>query len=160
MTLSRCVWRCFGLAAAHGRPGYNQICSGILLCLPRQQKQPRSWRISHGEGYIISSTLSTSSGELLPLSDWCTADSRRIGVEEGWKALYKGLGPSLVGIIPARSVFYLSKGRADRQSYQFLLLPHGEGVPCRQVPKCASGESRANGRGQSSGSPRCCCRSW
>ncbi|WWD21583.1 hypothetical protein CI109_106069 [Kwoniella shandongensis] len=32
---------------------------------------------------------------------------RRIGVEEGWKALYKGLGPSLVGIIPARAInFY------------------------------------------------------
>lgn len=29
---------------------------------------------------------------------------RRIGVEEGWRALYKGLGPSLVGIIPARYV--------------------------------------------------------
>jgi solute carrier family 25 protein 33/36 len=28
-------------------------------------------------------------------------------VEEGWKALYKGLGPSLVGIIPARSVEFL-----------------------------------------------------
>lgn len=27
---------------------------------------------------------------------------KRIGVEEGWRALYKGLGPSLVGIIPAR----------------------------------------------------------
>ncbi|GFZ47833.1 Uncharacterized mitochondrial carrier [Saitozyma sp. JCM 24511] len=32
---------------------------------------------------------------------------RRIGVEEGWRALYKGLGPSLVGIIPARAInFY------------------------------------------------------
>lgn len=32
---------------------------------------------------------------------------RRIGVEEGWRALYKGLGPSLVGIIPARALnFY------------------------------------------------------
>lgn len=30
--------------------------------------------------------------------------TRRIGVEEGWRALYKGLGPSLVGIIPARYV--------------------------------------------------------
>jgi solute carrier family 25 protein 33/36 len=27
---------------------------------------------------------------------------RRIQVEEGWRALYKGLGPSLGGIIPAR----------------------------------------------------------
>lgn len=27
---------------------------------------------------------------------------RRIGIEEGWRALYKGLGPSLTGIIPAR----------------------------------------------------------
>ena len=27
---------------------------------------------------------------------------RRIGVEEGWRALYKGLGATLVGIIPAR----------------------------------------------------------
>ncbi|OXB37522.1 hypothetical protein LQV05_003417 [Cryptococcus neoformans] len=32
---------------------------------------------------------------------------KRIGVEEGWRALYKGLGPSLVGIIPARAInFY------------------------------------------------------
>ncbi|KAL1406993.1 Pyrimidine nucleotide transporter, mitochondrial [Vanrija albida] len=32
---------------------------------------------------------------------------RRIQVEEGWRALYKGLGPSLVGIIPARAInFY------------------------------------------------------
>lgn len=31
-----------------------------------------------------------------------TADSRRVQVEEGWRALYKGLGPSLGGIIPAR----------------------------------------------------------
>ncbi|KAK4686514.1 solute carrier family 25, member 33/36, partial [Tremellales sp. Uapishka_1] len=32
---------------------------------------------------------------------------RKIHVEEGWKALYKGLGPSLVGIIPARAInFY------------------------------------------------------
>ncbi|KAL7419388.1 Pyrimidine nucleotide transporter, mitochondrial [Cryptotrichosporon argae] len=32
---------------------------------------------------------------------------RRISVEEGWRALYKGLGPSLVGIIPARAInFY------------------------------------------------------
>ncbi|CAD6576100.1 MAG: hypothetical protein TREMPRED_001578 [Tremellales sp. Tagirdzhanova-0007] len=32
---------------------------------------------------------------------------RQIGVEEGWRALYKGLGPSLVGIIPARAInFY------------------------------------------------------
>lgn len=29
---------------------------------------------------------------------------RRIGVEEGWRALFKGLGPTLVGIIPARYV--------------------------------------------------------
>ena len=37
---------------------------------------------------------------------WAFVDTvvliRRIGVEEGWRALYKGLGPSLVGIIPAR----------------------------------------------------------
>jgi solute carrier family 25 protein 33/36 len=32
----------------------------------------------------------------------CADQRRRIGVEEGWRALYKGLGPSLVGIIPAR----------------------------------------------------------
>ncbi|BEJ12065.1 hypothetical protein CspHIS471_0205250 [Cutaneotrichosporon sp. HIS471] len=32
---------------------------------------------------------------------------RRIQVEEGWRALYKGLGPSLGGIIPARAInFY------------------------------------------------------
>ncbi|EKD00808.1 carrier protein rim2 [Trichosporon asahii var. asahii CBS 8904] len=32
---------------------------------------------------------------------------KRIGVDEGWRALYKGLGPSLVGIIPARAInFY------------------------------------------------------
>lgn len=32
---------------------------------------------------------------------------RRIGVEEGWRALFKGLGPTLVGIIPARAInFY------------------------------------------------------
>ncbi|WVR04732.1 hypothetical protein IAU60_001743 [Kwoniella sp. DSM 27419] len=44
---------------------------------------------------------------------------RRIGVEEGWKALYKGLGPSLVGIIPARAInFYFyptSKAYLARQ---------------------------------------------
>ena len=34
--------------------------------------------------------------------------NRRIGVEEGWRALFKGLGPTLVGIIPARYVTTLS----------------------------------------------------
>ncbi|ORX33966.1 putative mitochondrial carrier protein rim2 [Kockovaella imperatae] len=51
-------------------------------------------------------TVKRSSGGLYQFVDTILL-IRRIGVEEGWRALYKGLGPALVGIIPARAInFY------------------------------------------------------
>ncbi|KAG9304062.1 hypothetical protein G9A89_005972 [Geosiphon pyriformis] len=33
---------------------------------------------------------------------------------EGWKALFKGLGPNLVGVIPARSIYFFTYGNGKR----------------------------------------------
>eukprot|EP00094_Tigriopus_californicus_P013303 TCALIF_12865-PA protein Name:"Similar to slc25a36a Solute carrier family 25 member 36-A (Danio rerio)" AED:0.19 eAED:0.19 QI:234/0.42/0.62/0.87/0.85/0.75/8/860/345 len=63
--------------------------------------------------HSISTTTTTTPGggahsgkEPVPL--------RYIKRTEGWTGLYRGLGPNLVGVIPARSIYFYSYNRAKR----------------------------------------------
>lgn len=45
-----------------------------------------------------------------------------VGKQEGWRALFKGLGPNLVGVIPARSINFYVYGNGKR-----LISEYGNG---------------------------------
>lgn len=46
---------------------------------------------------------------------------------EGWRALFKGLGPNLVGVVPARAINFYVYGNGKRIISQYL--NHGEEAP-------------------------------
>lgn len=54
----------------------------------------------------------------LHVDDWMTLDSccRHIVEREGVRALFKGLGPNLVGVAPSRAIYFC----AYSQSKEFL----------------------------------------
>ncbi|KAG8160995.1 hypothetical protein KVR01_009259 [Diaporthe batatas] len=47
--------------------------------------------------------------------------------QEGWRALFKGLGPNLVGVIPARSINFYVYGNGKRLVSEYL--NHGQEAP-------------------------------
>jgi solute carrier family 25 protein 33/36 len=76
------------------------------------QSQLRSLRASHPLPPSSSITSATRTalmhfGETLQIL-------RSIHVHEGWRALFKGLGPNLVGVVPARAINFSVYGNGKR----------------------------------------------
>ncbi len=57
---------------------------------------------------------------------------------EGWRALFKGLGPNLIGVVPARSCNFYVYGTGKRVYSRLLTGEGGEGVSEKPVVHLAS----------------------
>lgn len=83
------------------------------------QSQLRALRASHAapsSAYQPSSTsslLSLTRSASLHLSETLQI-LRSIHVHEGWRALFKGLGPNLTGVVPARAINFYVYGNGKR----------------------------------------------
>lgn len=54
---------------------------------------------------------------------------RSIHVHEGWRALFKGLGPNLIGVVPARSINFYVYGNGKRIMSEYFEYPELENTP-------------------------------
>lgn len=77
------------------------------------QAQLRSLRASHPAPPSASSLVSLSRSAAMHLRETFQI-LYSIHVHEGWRALFKGLGPNLVGVVPARAINFYVYGNGKR----------------------------------------------
>ena len=77
------------------------------------QAQLEALRASHPTPRPSSSIASLPRTALLHFSETFQI-LRSIHVHEGWRALFKGLGPNLIGVVPARAINFFVYGNGKR----------------------------------------------
>lgn len=77
------------------------------------QTQLHSLRAAHPLPQTSSSVLSISRSAMIHLNETVQI-LRSIHVHEGWRALFKGLGPNLTGVVPARAINFYAYGNGKR----------------------------------------------
>lgn len=77
------------------------------------QQQLRSLRAAHPPPQSASPLLALPRSALQHFSETFQI-LRSIYVHEGWRALFKGLGPNLVGVVPARAINFYVYGNGKR----------------------------------------------
>ncbi|KAL1968053.1 hypothetical protein VTN77DRAFT_2183 [Rasamsonia byssochlamydoides] len=77
------------------------------------QAQLRSLRAAHALPQNRSPLIAIPRSALLHFSETFQI-LRSIYVHEGWRALFKGLGPNLVGVVPARAINFYVYGNGKR----------------------------------------------
>ncbi|OJJ43482.1 hypothetical protein ASPZODRAFT_74525 [Penicilliopsis zonata CBS 506.65] len=77
------------------------------------QAQLRTLRASHPLPASSSPLLSLPRSALMHFQETIQI-LRSIHVHEGWRALFKGLGPNLVGVVPARAINFYVYGNGKR----------------------------------------------
>ncbi|KAE8150495.1 mitochondrial carrier domain-containing protein [Aspergillus avenaceus] len=78
------------------------------------QSQLRSLRAAHPAPPPSSSSLTSLSRSALMHFSETFQILRSIHVHEGWRALFKGLGPNLIGVVPARAINFYVYGNGKR----------------------------------------------
>lgn len=77
------------------------------------QAQLRSLRAAHPLPATSSSILALPRSAMVHFSETMQI-LRSIHVHEGWRALFKGLGPNLTGVVPARAINFYVYGNGKR----------------------------------------------
>lgn len=77
------------------------------------QAQLRSLRAAHALPQSASPLIALPRSALLHFSETFQI-LRSIYVHEGWRALFKGLGPNLIGVVPARAINFYVYGNGKR----------------------------------------------
>lgn len=91
------------------------------------QAQLQSLRAAHPHPPSTSFTSATRSA-FMHFSETIQI-LRSIHVHEGWRALFKGLGPNLIGVIPARAINFSVYGNGKRIIGEYAGYSHTDETP-------------------------------
>ncbi|KAJ5820365.1 hypothetical protein N7474_005956 [Penicillium riverlandense] len=92
------------------------------------QAQLQALRASHPPVPTSSSVVSLTRSAAMHFSETFQI-LRSIHVHEGWRALFKGLGPNLIGVVPARAINFYVYGNGKRILSEYFDYRHAEDTP-------------------------------
>ena len=92
------------------------------------QAQLQALRASHPPAPTSSSVVSLTRSAAMHFNETFQI-LRSIHVHEGWRALFKGLGPNLIGVVPARAINFYVYGNGKRILSEYFEYHQAEDTP-------------------------------